>query len=63
MFRYKIMTTVQAIFWLHLIYPKYNFQAEKGVHIVYICVLYSSGYGISQIMRNTLKGCNVHFVI
>ena len=43
------MTTVEAIFWLRIVYPNYvfsvNFQAEKGMRIVYNCVLYSPEYG------------------
>ena len=45
------MTTVQVIFWLGIVhvYPNYifsvDFQVEKGVCIVYKCVLYSAEYG------------------
>ena len=49
MYRFKIMTTAQAIFWLRIVYPNYvfsvDFQAEKGMRIVYKCILYTSEYG------------------
>ena len=50
MYQYKIMTTVEGIFWWRIIYPNYvfsvDFQAEKGMPIVCKCVLYSLQYVI-----------------
>ena len=43
------MTTAQEIFWLRIVYPNYvfsvDFQAEKGMRIVYKCLLYTPEYG------------------